>query len=132
MATLEERLEHLAEWLDDCKTAIGPSPTVPLPASTAAIVSTKTSNSAELIDAIYDPNESPSLDPVNAGTVIGSYDPTTLVDFAADCVTLSTQAHAESQTESPDDDYIGDRLKTINALLPGYRAAAGLTLSQAA
>ncbi|MFG0252830.1 MAG: hypothetical protein ACF8NJ_08160 [Phycisphaerales bacterium JB038] len=127
MADMEERLDTLQGWLKDSKDEIGDPAPDPLPEVTAAFVDTKTGDSADLIDAIYDPNESPSLNPVNAGSVLTSYNPSTVEDYASDCATLAHQAHTESQETSPDDDYIGDRLKTIDALLPGYRAAAGIS-----
>jgi hypothetical protein len=81
----------------------------------------------DLIDLILDPLADPSLEPADAGAVDPSVAPTTLTEYADDCLQLAEEAVDEAEYGCPaDHDVIGTRIKTIKACLPGYRAAAGL------
>jgi hypothetical protein len=81
----------------------------------------------DLIDQILDPLQEPSLDPWDAGAVDPSVTPTTLTQYADQCLSLAEEAVDEAEYGCPPDhDVIGTRLKTIKSCLPGYRSAAGL------
>jgi hypothetical protein len=81
----------------------------------------------DIIDLILDPMRDPCLQPADAGAVDPSVAPTTLAEYADDCLALSTDAVDEAEFGCPPDhEVIGTKIRTIKACLPGYRAAAGL------
>ena len=61
-----------------------------------------------------------------AGAIITAYSPTSLEQFAADCLTLAGEAETEAEKPTPDDEYVNSRVLTIESLIPGYRTAAGI------
>ena len=77
------------------------------------------------IDQILDGNQYPSLTPVDAGHVILAETPMTLSEHASRCVELAQQAFDE-MIGPADHEVVGTKLKTIKALLPEYRALAGI------
>lgn len=78
------------------------------------------------IDQILDGNQYPSLTPVDAGHVILAETPMTLSELASRCVALAQQAFDELLIGPADHEVVGTKLKTIKALLPDYRALAGI------
>ncbi len=78
------------------------------------------------IDQILDGNQYPSLTPVDAGHVILAETPMTLSELASRCVELTQQAFDEMLIGPKDHEVVGTKLKTIKALLPEYRALAGI------
>lgn len=80
-----------------------------------------------IIDQIFDPYQYPSLIPIDAGTVDTSLNPSTLGDYAADCVTCAEEARDAVTPFHVADVTIGSKLKTIQALLPDYRLEAGIS-----
>ena len=78
------------------------------------------------IDQILDGNQYPSLTPVDAGDVDPSVLPATLSEHASTCVELAQQAFDEMLIGPKDHEVVGTKLKTIKALLPDYRALAGI------
>ncbi len=82
------------------------------------------------IDQVLDGNQYPSLTPVDAGDVDPTVFPLTLSEHASTSVELAQQAFDElliGPTPAPaDHEVIGTKLKTIKALLPEYRALAGI------
>ena len=78
------------------------------------------------IDQILDGNQYPSLTPVDAGDVNPAETPMTLSEHASKCVELAQQAFYEMLIGPKDHEVVGTKLKTIKALLPEYRALAGI------
>ena len=123
MASMNELLNTGKQKLKDAEEVIGSKTT--LSESEAITVAGKLADAEDAIDTILDPAASPSLDPPGAGSVI-SGTPADLPAYAATCADYGAEAHTNWSDQTPDDDYIGSRLKTIAALLPGYRTAAGI------
>lgn len=107
MATLAEILEKIKEALENAQGAAGgQSP----PNKTAA--AGYLNDAEDDIDVILDPGQSPSLSPATAGSVLpqtqhGNYD---------DCIDYQISLADDAVTEAKDgndQDYIGDRIKTI-------------------
>ncbi len=78
------------------------------------------------IDQIFDGFQYPSLTPVDAGDVDPTVIPLTLSEHARTCVELAQQAFDELLIPVANHEVIGTKLKTIKALLPEYRALAGI------
>ena len=78
------------------------------------------------IDQILDGYQYPSLTPVDAGDVDPTVFPVTLSEHASTCVELAQQAFDELLIGTADHEVVGTKLKTIKALLPEYRALAGI------
>ncbi len=78
------------------------------------------------IDQILDGNQYPSLTPVDAGDVDPTVIPLMLSEHASTCVELAQQAFDEMLLGTADHEVVGTKLKTIKALLPEYRALAGI------
>ncbi|MEE8155513.1 MAG: hypothetical protein V3T53_11225 [Phycisphaerales bacterium] len=78
------------------------------------------------IDQIFDGFQYPSLTPVDAGDVDPTVIPLTLSEHASTCVELAQQAFDELLIPVANHEVIGTKLKTIKALLPEYRALAGI------
>ena len=78
------------------------------------------------IDQILDGNQYPSLTPVDAGDIDPAVLPLTLSEHASTCVVLAQQAFDELIGTAAPDQVVGTKLKTIKALLPEYRALAGI------
>ncbi len=78
------------------------------------------------IDQILDGNQYPSLTPVDAGDLDPTVFPLTLSEHASTCVELAQQAFDEMLIGPKDHEVVGTKLKTIKALLPDYRALAGI------
>lgn len=69
------------------------------------------------IDRILDPNQFPNLDPVSAGSIDTSINPSTLPEYATACATLAHAAVVELQTPTPSAGVVGTKLKTILHLI---------------
>lgn len=78
------------------------------------------------IDQILDGDQYPSLTPVDAGDLDPTVFPLTLSEHASTCVELAQQAFDELLIGPRNHEVVGTKLKTIKALLPEYRALAGL------
>ena len=78
------------------------------------------------IDQIFDGYQSPSLTPVDAGGINPAVSPLTLMEHASTCLELAQQAFDEMLIGPRDHEVVGTKLKTIKALLPDYRALAGI------
>ncbi len=126
MSLLEDELHDLEEDLEDSKDATGES-AGPLPEPQKSRVANKLTHSEGIIDRILDPNQSPSLNPPDAGSVDPSVNPSTLPEHAQTCFDLARQAHAEAGQAGADHKVIGTKIKTISSLLPEYRQLAGIT-----
>lgn len=79
-----------------------------------------------IIAQILDPFQPPYLTPVDAGSVDSSVQPDLLSEYADDCDALAYEAWQAADAVDPNDVLIGTNLKTIEALLPGYRTEAGI------
>lgn len=76
------------------------------------------------IAGILDPTSEPSLTPTDAGEVDENVNPVTLGEYAMHCCVLALDAvHA---IRRGDYEQAGTCIRTIQALLPQYRALAGL------
>ena len=83
------------------------------------------------IDQILGPNQSPSLDPPDAGSINTNFDPQTLPGYADTCAKLAQDALDEALSRIVDHKVIGSRLKTIEYLITresphNYRTKAGI------
>ena len=78
------------------------------------------------IDQIFDGYQYPSLTPVDAGDIDPTVFPLTLSEHASTCVELAQQAFDEMLIGPKEHEVVGTKLKTIKALLPEYRALAGI------
>jgi hypothetical protein len=77
---------------------------------------------------IHDPNESPSLDPTDAGSVQPATIPTGRLETCEDALDLAEEADTEIGADPPDYDYIGDRTRTLESEYPGpIRSKFGIT-----
>ena len=123
---LENEAGELKRLLDDAAMAINGS-TGPLVGSELILVSKKLDRAEMIVEAILDPQQYPSLDPPDAGAVDPSVRPVTLWDHSMESCLLALAAHVELR-DNPDfdPDFVGSQFRTIVALFPGYRAAAGI------
>ena len=80
------------------------------------------------IDKILDATQDPSLSPSNAGSVDPNVNPSTLGQYADTTHDLMSDAVAELQANgaSYDAELVGTKLRTVQALLDGYRDEAGI------
>ncbi|MCZ6835322.1 MAG: hypothetical protein O7G85_06055 [Planctomycetota bacterium] len=80
------------------------------------------------IDKLLDPNQYPSLSPYDAGFMEPVGVPNSLEDHASVVLTLAIEALAAYNALSQPlrDETVGSKIKTIQALMPGYRDDAGL------
>lgn len=81
---------------------------------------------AERIAILRNPFIDPTLQPPDVGDVLGNYHPTYTNQYAASYVTLATEAYANVLSAQRCDKYIGDRIATMTALMPGFRKVAGI------
>ncbi|UCD74921.1 MAG: hypothetical protein JSV91_14180 [Phycisphaerales bacterium] len=79
-----------------------------------------------IVVQILDPLQIPTLTPTDAGSIDPSVDPTSLTEYADECVLLAEEAWQAAQSSRSDDEVIGTKLKTIESLLPAYRQAVGI------
>ena len=113
--TLAEILERIQEALEKSKQAVaGQSP----PDKTTAAA--RLDDAEGDIDIILDPGQSPSLDPVDSGSIMpqlqhGSF--TACIDYQ---INLADEA-VEEAAGGNDQDYIGDRIRTIKSHLDETR-----------
>ncbi|MCA9290555.1 MAG: hypothetical protein KDA25_05470 [Phycisphaerales bacterium] len=75
---------------------------------------------------ILNPAVAPSLDPVNAGSILYTVRPITLEEYAASVRQLAREAYAELRFGIGNAEYVGSRIRTINHWLPRYRDLAGI------
>ncbi len=125
MSLLEDELHDLEEDLEDSNDAIGES-AGPLPEPKKSRVADKLTHAEGIIDRILDPNQSPSLNPPDAGSADPSVHPSTLPQYAQTCHKLAQQAHVEAGQATADHKVIGTKIKTVKSLLPKYRQLAGI------
>ena len=123
MATpLEQYLKLLEDDLVDSKTTVG-SQQGPLPDPAKSTVATDLQDARNHIaDALAEIN--------NVGAADATDLPTTLPAIASECVNLASAALAQSKRPNPDEDVIGDDIKTIDRIITitnGYRDKAGIS-----
>lgn len=126
MSLLDDELNDLEEDLQDSKDITDSSPGPP-PEPQKSQLADKLTHAEGIIDRILDPNQNPSLNPPDAGSVDPSVNPSTLPQYAQTCHKLAQQAHAEAKQSNPDHEVIGTKIKTTKKLLPDYRRLAGIT-----
>lgn len=122
-STLDDLLDELEEWLKDVDETLDSEPTAPIPETVAASVEAMLDDAEMNIDQIFDPLQSPSLSPVDAGTVDETIVPADVWEYATAVHQLALEAQNESRNANPDHEVIGSRLKTIQSLLPGLLRA---------
>ena len=85
-------------------------------------------NASHKISDILNPQIAPTLDPVDAGSVENVVTPTSLLQYANTTLGLANEALAAATTLNQPlrDEVIGSKVKTVQYLMPGYYAAAGL------
>ncbi len=125
-----EILEDIADDLEDAALAVG-NDEGPLDAPEKSRVANDLDAALLLIGQIMDPNQYPSLDPPDAGSVNTNFDPQTLPGYADTCVKLAQDALDEARSRIVDHKVIGSRLKTIEYLITrasphNYRTKAGI------
>ena len=118
-------LEDIADDLEAAEAQIG-TMTEPLQEPTKTVVAILLDDAEALIDQILDPDEYPSLTPADAGSIITSFAPTTLPEYASYSTNLAVDALQEALSRVVEDAVIGTDLKTIKSLFPGYRQKAGI------
>ena len=124
MATLEDLLEDIRERLRAAEEVVGDQPG-PLPEPERATVRSALQRAETESVQILDPGEQPVLDPPTAGHVM-SASFSGLPSYAERFKQWGDQAYSEIQKIDPDDDYIGDRLRTIRHYMDEYRQKAGI------
>jgi hypothetical protein len=117
---LEEVEEELSKSDQEVAGASGP-----LDEPKRSLVAGYLDNAASRIDQLLSPNSYPSLTPSAAGSVDVNVNPSSLAEYAADTLACAQEALIEALT-SGDDEVIGSKMKTIQTLLPAYRALAGI------
>ena len=125
-----EDLEDIEEDLGDAEEAVG-SKQGPLAGNDLSHVDIRLDSALTAIQRILDPNEFPSLDPPEAGSIDTTVDPSTLPEYAQDSLTLIQDAVDEMGTTKADAKVIGSHLKTIEYLIMrasphNYRTRAGI------
>ena len=126
-STLDDLLEDLKEWLEELDEILDDLPEDVDPDSETKLqIGQKLDDVEAVIGQILDGQQAPSLDPHDAGAVDTSVTPATRSEYAQACRTLGAQARQGVLSPPPDYQEIGTKLKTIQHLLPGYRAAVGL------
>ena len=127
---LADDLDDIDEDLDDAKAAVagGQGPLSEPQLSQAA---DDLDRVLAVIIRILDPNQYPSLDPPNAGSVDEGRDPSSLSLYARVCSDLAQDALDEAQSAVIDHKVIGSHLKTIRYLITrsdphNYRTKAGI------
>jgi len=123
---LENEAGELKRLLDEAAAAIAGGHG-PLTGKRLTVVAKKLERAERIADTILDPQQYPSLDPPDAGEVDPAVDPSTLWEHSMDTCLLALAAHLEIQGNPDfDADFVGTQIRTIVALIPGYRTAAGI------
>lgn len=125
-----EILEDIADDLEDAALAVGTNPG-PLDQPEKSRVANDLNAALADINQILDPNQYPSLDPPDAGSIKTHFDPQTLPDYAITCLKLAQDALDEANSRIVNHKVIGSRLKTIEHLITresphNYRTQAGI------
>ena len=102
MATLEGLLENIKDAIEAAEDIVEEQ-SGPLVDPDKSNVATKLTDAETDISTILDPNESPSLDPTDAGDEI-SVTLTTLPEYADKTEEWAQEAHIEAGNISPDHD----------------------------
>ena len=126
MGILEDELHDLEKDLEDSNDAIRESEDPPSEPEKSRVAD-KLTDGEGIIDRILDPNQSPSLNPPDAGSVDPSVIPSTLPQYAQTCFDLAQHAQAEAGQATANHKVIGTKIKTTKKLLPDYRRLAGIT-----
>jgi predicted component of type VI protein secretion system len=122
---LLQLLNRLLDILEDLLDEIGDD-AGPLSGDQLTNASGHASDAEGEIDTLFSATQSPSLDPVDAGSVDTSVQPSGLPAHAAACRDLAQAAVNEANDPSPDHDVIGSKVKTIDSLLPALKQLAGI------
>ncbi len=125
-----EILEDMLRDLEDAAEKIG-NISGPLEEPEKSEVADDLEEVLAAIDQILDPNQYPSLNPPDAGSIDANFDPQTLPDYATSSVQLAGDAVDEAYSRIVNHKVIGSRLKTIEHLITrvsphNYRTKAGI------
>jgi hypothetical protein len=127
---LRDDLEDVADELDEARIVVGGS-NGPLDELERSVVANHLDNALAVVDRIRDEGQYPSLDPPDAGSVDTSCEPSTLPQYAKECLDLAQDAVDETWSTRVSDSVIGSHLKTIEHLITrasphSYRTKAGI------
>ena len=111
-----EILEDIADDLEDSALVVGTNPG-PLDEPEKSRVANGLNAALAGIDQILDPNQYPSLNPPDAGSIDTNFDPQTLPDYATTGLKLAEDAVDEANSRIVSHKVIGSRLKTIEHLI---------------
>ena len=123
-------LEDIADDLEDAALEVGNNEG-PLDEPERSRVANDLDAALLLVGQVLDPNQYPSLDPPDAGSIDTSFDSVTLAAYARTCNKLAQDAVDEAHSKLVEDKVIGSRLKTIRHLITresphNYRTKAGI------
>lgn len=127
---LIEIMRDMVRDLEDAAERIGDIPG-PLEEPEKSEVADDLNAAMAGIDQILDPNQYPSLNPPDAGSIDANFDPQTLPDYAITSLKLAQDALDEANSRIVSHKVIGSRLKTIEHLITresphNYRTQAGI------
>jgi hypothetical protein len=128
---VDDEVDDADDDLNNASLTIGTSEG-PLSEPDLSSVEARLDHALAAIDRILDPNQSPSLDPPDAGTVDTSVNPTTLQGYARECLDRIRDAGDELDSSVVDAKVVGTHLRTIRHLITrtsphSYRSKAGIT-----
>lgn len=123
-------MKDIADDLEDAAAAVG-NDEGPLDEPEKSRVANDLNAALADINQILDPDQYPSLDPPDAGSINTNFDPQTLPDYAITCLKLAQDALDEANSRIVNHKVIGSRLKTIEHLITresphNYRTQAGI------
>ena len=123
-------MKDIADDLEDAAQVVGTNPG-PLEEPEKSEVADDLNAAMAGIDQILDPNQYPSLNPPDAGSIDPNFDPQTLPDYATTGLKLAEDAVDEANSRIVSHKVIGSRLKTIEHLITresphNYRTQAGI------
>lgn len=130
MDDIIEIMKDMIRDLEDAAVRIGTNPG-PLDEPEKSEVADDLNAALAGIDQILDPNQYPSLNPPDAGSIDPNFDPQTLPDYATTGLKLAEDAVDEANSRIVSHKVIGSRLKTIEHLITresphNYRTKAGI------
>lgn len=128
----EDLLDDLADILDGA-LQIATAHATPLSSQEKQALDTQLDQAEALIDQVFIPSVAPNLTPADAGNVSLLFTPSTLADYAEQCVELAQDAKDELVLHGDlfNHALVGTKLKTIRYLTSrssphNYRTKAGI------
>jgi hypothetical protein len=128
----EDLLDDLADILNGALTT-ATAHSLPLSSQEKQTLDAQLDNAEALIDQVFNPVVAPNLTPVDAGNISLLFTPSTLADYAEQCIDLAQDAKDELVLHGDlfDHALVGTKLKTIRYLTSrssphNYRTKAGI------